>query len=85
MKVEDGGFEGTIDDWMREWCAGKIAFGRWCSHLKSWLPVEDKRVLFLTYEELKADLRGCVDKISAHLGLQLTDTEINEDCMPKLG
>ena len=32
---EDGGYEGSRDDFVREWSEGKIAFGAWGNHLTS--------------------------------------------------
>lgn len=41
QEVEDGGYEGTLDEFVAEWLDGKIAFGKWTDHLKSWLRVSD--------------------------------------------
>ena len=41
QEVEDGGYEGTLDEFVAEWLDGKIAFGKWTDHLKSWLRVRD--------------------------------------------
>ena len=35
--AEDGGFDGTLDDFVVEWSAGRAPFGSWSAHLKSWL------------------------------------------------
>jgi hypothetical protein len=34
--VEDGGFEGTWDQFFEAWCQGEVAFGAWLDHLLSW-------------------------------------------------
>ena len=33
---EDGGYTKGWDTFFDEWIDGKIAFGGWCEHLKSW-------------------------------------------------
>jgi hypothetical protein len=35
--AEDGGFDGTLDEFIVEWSAGRAPFGSWSAHLKSWL------------------------------------------------
>lgn len=40
------------------------------------LALQDERVLLLHYEDLKADLPGCVDRIIRHLGLELSPAQL---------
>lgn len=72
-------FEGSFAEFHERWIAGKVEFGRWMDHLESWnLAAGDPRVLFLSYEDMLADLRPCVDRVAAHLGLGLQDSDIEE-------
>ena len=41
---------------------------------------QDSRVLFLRYEELKADLAGCAARVAKHCGFTLTPQEMGEAC-----
>ena len=48
---------------------GEISFGNHCEHVAEWYKVRnDENVLFLLYEEMKADLKGNVMKIAEFLG-----------------
>ena len=65
---------------MTQWVAGEIAFGTWRRHVGSWLAAAaaDPRVLLLRYEDMIADLAGCVARLSAHLGLGYSDAELGK-------
>jgi hypothetical protein len=60
QSVEQGGFEGSVDAFLSEWCGGSLPYGAWADHLLSWRggAAGDTRVLVLEYEDLKRDLRG---------------------------
>ncbi|XP_058039562.1 sulfotransferase 2B1-like isoform X3 [Ahaetulla prasina] len=52
--------------------AGKILFGTWFDHVKSWLAYKnEKKFLLLVYDELLKDLRGSVLRICEFLGKNL--------------
>lgn len=78
--AEDGGFEGELDEFVREWTAGRAPFGSWSAHLKSWLGggSSDPRVLVVSYEDLQENLRGCVGRVNAHCGFGLSDARLDE-------
>ena len=79
--VEDGGFPGSLNEFVTEWTNGRAPFGSWSAHLKSWLCGEaaaDPRVLIVAYEDLKADLRGCVGRVNAHCGFGLSEARLDE-------
>ena len=79
--IEDGGYTGSLEQFVADWTAGKVPFGSWSAHLKSWMgggAATDPRVLFVSYEALKADLRGEVLKVVAHLGLSLGEARVDE-------
>jgi len=72
-------FEGSFADFHERWVAGKVEYGRWTDHLASWDAASgDPRVLFLAYEEMVADLRPCVERVAAHLGLGLSSADLEE-------
>lgn len=49
----------------RKFVKGKVIHGGWVKHLKSWWPHRnDKRVLFLTYDELIDDMHQVVLKVN---------------------
>lgn len=49
----------------------------WFEHLRSWWPHRrDPGVLFLSYEEIVADLEGTVRRVAAFCGLPLAEAEI---------
>lgn len=49
----------------------------WSQHLRSWWPHRrDPRVLFLSYEQVIADLEGTVRRVAAFCGLALREEEV---------
>jgi len=54
-----------------DWClASKVMWGDWAQHVLSWWEhKDDEDVLFLTYEDLKTDLRHCVTKLMQFVGV----------------
>ena len=77
---EDGGFDGTLGEFIDEWTGGRMFFGSWSAHLKSWLTAaeSDKRILIVPYEGLKADPSTWVRTVSKHCGFGLSDERIDE-------
>lgn len=72
-------FEGDFPEFHARWVDGKVEFGRWTDHVASWEPAaSDDRVLFLSYEAMLADLRPCVERVARHLGLDLSDRDVEE-------
>ncbi|KAM4015720.1 sulfotransferase 2B1-like isoform 1-T2 [Anomaloglossus baeobatrachus] len=67
-------FEKFIDDFIQ----GQVLFGSWFEHVKGWMTMkDDSRFLFVTYEELLQDLRGCVVRLCKFLGQELDDAQID--------
>ncbi|CAN7949071.1 unnamed protein product [Ixodes pacificus] len=61
--------DGTFDEFLDMFLAGKVDFGDYFEHLLSWYDhKDDANVLFLTYEDLKKDTRSWLHKIADFLG-----------------
>ncbi|XP_003215618.1 amine sulfotransferase isoform X1 [Anolis carolinensis] len=72
-EVED--FEMIMDHFL----AGKVIGDLWLDHVEGWFAQRDHlNILFLMYEEMKKDMRGCVMKICNFLGKRLTEEEIDD-------
>ncbi|XP_072189283.1 amine sulfotransferase-like [Excalfactoria chinensis] len=57
--------------------AGKVPASSWFDHVSGWYNhAKDFNILFLTYEEMKKDLRSAVLKICNFIGKQLSEEEI---------
>ncbi|NXG50643.1 ST3A1 sulfotransferase, partial [Psilopogon haemacephalus] len=62
---------------MERFLAGKVLASSWIDHVSGWYShAEDFNILFLTYEEMKKDLRSAVLKICQFLGKQLSEEEV---------
>ncbi|CAL1610678.1 unnamed protein product [Knipowitschia caucasica] len=75
---------GTFDEFLDKFLDGKLAFGKWTDHVKSWRKPElGDRILYITYEEMKEDLPTALRKISRFLGKNLREEviqKIAENC-----
>ncbi|XP_039248783.2 uncharacterized protein LOC120326527 [Styela clava] len=77
---------GTWEQFLTKFCTGNVAYGSWFDHtLKFWEKYqEDKdRIYFVTYEDLKKDLRKEVESISKFLEKKLSERQldvISEHC-----
>ncbi|XP_034621705.1 amine sulfotransferase-like isoform X2 [Trachemys scripta elegans] len=71
----------TIPDFnifLERFLAGKVASSSWLDHVRGWSTHrEEFNIFFLTYEEMKKDLRGAVLKICKFLGKQLNEKELD--------
>lgn len=57
---------------------GRHRFGTWSSHLESWRPWERPDTLLLKYEDMKNDLPGIQERISAFLKIDILKRSIPE-------
>jgi hypothetical protein len=63
------GYQGTFDDFFERFLAGRIQSGSWFKHVRGWWEHRgDPNELFLRYEDLAADLPGCLRRIAAFCG-----------------
>ena len=75
--VEDGGYRGSLDDFVKQWCQGDIAFGGWGEHLKSYLESEMRdNILVITYEEMIQDLGKVARRVALYLEIVVDDEQV---------
>lgn len=61
------------DTWIDHFLSDDPIFGRWDAFTASWYALIDRpNVLFLRFEEIKADPAAAIDRIAAFLGIELT-------------
>jgi hypothetical protein len=71
------GYEGTFDEFFERFLRGKVDHGSWFRHVRDWWAHRnDPNVLFLTYEELTADLESCVGRIAAFCGFEVASDRV---------
>ncbi|XP_077193104.1 sulfotransferase 2B1-like [Paroedura picta] len=69
---------GTLEEYLETFLSGNVPYGSWFDHVKGWMKLKDRpNFFFITYEELKQDLRGCVERICHFLGKELTGQQID--------
>ncbi|KAG8545794.1 hypothetical protein GDO81_020291 [Engystomops pustulosus] len=58
--------------------SGKVLGGSWFNHVRGWYThKEDFSILFMTYEEMKKDLRSAVQKICKFVDINLNEEAID--------
>ncbi|KAG8008942.1 Sulfotransferase family cytosolic 2B member 1 [Nibea albiflora] len=69
---------GPQSEFLHKFLDGKVTFGSWFDHVKSWLNAEDKdRIMYISYEEMIMDLKDSVARIAQFLEKPL-DPEVME-------
>jgi len=69
-------FEGSFEEFVQGWVEGSMPFGKWTDHLKVWREEERPGVLYLVYEEMKADLGHAVHQVAEFLELTLSYDDV---------
>ncbi|NWJ01284.1 ST1D1 Sulfotransferase, partial [Crypturellus undulatus] len=70
---------GTMEEFLQNFMAGKVAYGSWYSHVKDWWEKrKDKRLLYLFYEEMKQDPQREVRKIARFLGKEVPESMVEK-------
>ncbi|KAM6460343.1 amine sulfotransferase-like [Liasis olivaceus] len=68
-----------FDTFLETFLAGKVVCSFWLDHIEGWHAHKgDFNILFLSYEEMKKDLRSSVLKICSFLGKKLTEKEVDD-------
>ncbi|XP_053722070.1 sulfotransferase 2B1-like [Synchiropus splendidus] len=63
---------GPKAEFLRKFLDGQIMFGSWFDHVKGWLASDNKeRVMYISYEEMKMDLKDAVTRMVQFLGKSL--------------
>ncbi|KAM3613915.1 uncharacterized protein V6R79_006992 [Siganus canaliculatus] len=78
---------GTFDEFMTKFLEGKVLFGKWTDHVKSWRHTElGDRIMYITYEEMFQDLPAALRRMSDFLGRNHSEEviqKIAEHCLFK--
>ncbi|XP_072317319.1 sulfotransferase family 2, cytosolic sulfotransferase 3 isoform X2 [Eucyclogobius newberryi] len=70
---------GTFDEFLDKFLDGKLAFGKWTDHVKSWKNAKlGDRIMFISFEEMKEDLPAAVRRMSTFLGKNLSEEVIHK-------
>ncbi|XP_013858800.1 sulfotransferase family cytosolic 2B member 1 [Austrofundulus limnaeus] len=70
---------GTFDEFMEKFLYGRVLFGKWTDHIKSWKRAKlGDRILFITYEEMVQDLPASIKLMSDFLGSNLSEEVIQK-------
>ncbi|KAK5621883.1 hypothetical protein CRENBAI_003574 [Crenichthys baileyi] len=70
---------GTFDEFVDKFLEGRVPFGKWTEHVKSWKHAElADRILFITYEEMVQDLPTSIRRISDFLCCNLSEDVIQK-------
>jgi hypothetical protein len=67
----------SVKRWLDTYLSPNTFIGSWAAHLDGgWRQRHRDNVLFLTFEEMKSDLRGTVTRIAEFMGVDLTPDEL---------
>ena len=70
-------YDKPIEHFIDEFMAGRVEYGPYWTHLKSWhIQREQRNILVLHYEEMQADLAATVARVARFLDQPLTNEEI---------
>ncbi|XP_028638513.1 amine sulfotransferase-like isoform X2 [Grammomys surdaster] len=68
----------TIDNYVEKFLDGKVVGSRWFDHIRGWYEHRhDFNIMFLSYEDLKKDLRSSVLKICSFLKKELSEEDVD--------
>lgn len=61
-----------FDDFVDIFIKGRVPYGSWFDHLRSWWPlVVSQEALVLSYESMSEDLWHCASRLAAYVGIEL--------------
>eukprot|EP00005_Dracoamoeba_jomungandri_P001901 CAMPEP_0174262290 /NCGR_PEP_ID=MMETSP0439-20130205/12891_1 /TAXON_ID=0 /ORGANISM="Stereomyxa ramosa, Strain Chinc5" /LENGTH=287 /DNA_ID=CAMNT_0015346981 /DNA_START=17 /DNA_END=880 /DNA_ORIENTATION=- len=77
------GYPGELPDFFDKFVEGKCVFGSWFEHTKGFIERKQAdNVMVVLFEDLKDDLRSCIDTIVQFCGFDISPDEI-DSIMPK--
>nr|XP_020648466.1 sulfotransferase 1C1-like isoform X1 [Pogona vitticeps] len=69
---------GTWDQFLENFLAGKVVWGSWFDHVRSWWEAKECHpILYLFYEDMKENPACEIQKIANFLGLELPESILN--------
>ena len=68
-----------FDAWASVWLKGHVSFGDWFSVTKDWFELSQRwpNVLFVRFEDMKADPAQTICRIAKHIGVSTNDSLID--------
>jgi len=70
------GFRGTLDEFLARFVAGRVQYGSWWSHVRSWERHAGPQVLSVRYEALRADPHAQLRRVAEHAGLACDEARL---------
>ncbi|XP_057619316.1 amine sulfotransferase-like [Chionomys nivalis] len=68
----------TFETFMQAFLDGRVVGSNWFDHIRGWYEHRhDFNIMFLSYEDMKKDLRGSVLKICSFLEKELSDKDVD--------
>ncbi|XP_049627340.1 amine sulfotransferase-like [Suncus etruscus] len=68
----------NMESFMQQFLDGKVVGSLWFDHIKGWYEHRHKfNILFVSYEEMKKDLRSVVQKFCKFLGKELSEDDLD--------
>lgn len=72
-------YSGSLEEFFGLFLDDLVEFGPWADHIKEYWQLRDEdNILFLTYEDMKKDLPGCIRKTAKFLDKPVTDEQIEK-------
>lgn len=71
------GYADSFENFLKRFKSGKVQYGRWDNHVLSWRNLAKyKRVLFVSYEDMKHDPTGTINRIAQFCGSSADEAKI---------
>ncbi|XP_042188772.1 uncharacterized protein LOC103182604 [Callorhinchus milii] len=68
----------SFQDFMEQFVDGRVEFSSWFDHIKDWYDHRHEfNFLYMTYEDMKKDLRGAIQKVCNFLEKHLDDKKLD--------
>jgi hypothetical protein len=68
--------DNTVDEVARMMMDGKLYYGAWEEHIKSYFEVKDRHLLLVKYEDFKANTKQVIEKVVEFMNVYLSDIEM---------